>query len=241
MSGELDCSKPLDRAGQAQKLIGVIDALLTQWASLNLHSFDSAFFLRQWPELHALYEQAKVLALGLGFVAPRTVLVHEIPATRTRVPGNGQVAYFVTPPRFEEEVTFVAATWEEEVKGWRVAAEAALAQEQKRSAADRLKAAEASTKPGLLRVACAGGLSVLLILGFECLVYGMSSDCLRNHTNSYGLQAGVDALIVSLMLCLFLPRWLKVLWLPVVLALALLLISLLGGPSKANPADYHMP
>jgi len=84
-------------------------------------------------------------------------------------------------------------------------------------------------------------LSVLLIVGFEWLVYGMPFDWLRNHTNSYALQAGVDGLIVSLMVGLFRPRWRKFWWVNVLVALVVLVISLLGGPSKVNSATYHMP
>jgi len=235
MSGEVDCSKPLDRAGQAQKLIGVIDALLTQWASLNLHSFDSAFFLRQWPKLHALYEQATVLALGLGFVAPVTVRVHEIPATRTRVPGNGQVAYFVTSPRVEQEVTSVAATWEQEVKGWRVAAEMILAESAQGANATMENAAPAgSTKPGLLRAAWGGGLSMLPALAFESCVHWIPWAWMRDHPNTLPLQIGGSIFLFLGCFGLFVPKCRKWFWRGALFPLALVVLKLLGGRSAPS-------
>jgi hypothetical protein len=75
-------------------------------------------------------------------------------------------------------------------------------------------------------------LSVILIGVFELAVYLSPWQWLRNHQNSYGLQASINGMIVSFMLGLFRPRWRKVWWVIVLLALLVLVFSLLGGPGS---------
>jgi len=76
--------------------------------------------------------------------------------------------------------------------------------------------------------------SALLCVGFEMLVYRLPLDWLKNHTNSFGLQAGICSAILSFMLGLFRPRWRKVWWVTILVTLVVALITLLGGPNSAG-------
>jgi hypothetical protein len=78
------------------------------------------------------------------------------------------------------------------------------------------------------------GLSAALIIGFEWLVHGLPWAWLRDHPNSYGLQTGLDGMILSIMLGLLVPRWRKYWWLTVLMALAVVVIYLLGGPGHTT-------
>jgi hypothetical protein len=86
----------------------------------------------------------------------------------------------------------------------------------------------------LYAVIAALGVSAVLIIGFEMLVYGLPWNWLKNHTNSFGLQAAVSGAIISFMLGLFRPRWRKVWWLVILSALAVAVITLVGGPSSSG-------
>jgi chaperonin cofactor prefoldin len=93
----------------------------------------------------------------------------------------------------------------------------------------------------LYAVVAALGVSTVLIIGFEMLVYGLPWNWLKNHTNSFGLQAGVSGAIISFMLGLFRPRWRKVWWLVILIALAAVIITLVGGPSSLGTPTPKAP
>ncbi len=76
--------------------------------------------------------------------------------------------------------------------------------------------------------------SVLVIAGFEWLVYGLPWDWLKNHSNSYGLQTGFAGVIFSFFIGLFRPRWRNAWWVTALVALIVVTISLLGGPVNSK-------
>ena len=76
--------------------------------------------------------------------------------------------------------------------------------------------------------------SVLLIAGFEALVHNLPWMWLKNHPNSYSLQAGICGVILSFIIGLFLPRWRKVWWLTILIAMVVAVIALLGGPNSTG-------
>ena len=90
-------------------------------------------------------------------------------------------------------------------------------------------------------VATAIVLSLVLIIIFELAVYVLPWVWLRDHANSYGIQAGVDVAVLAFMLGLFRPRWRKVSWLVVALVVIGALITILGGPHSANTTVLPPP
>jgi hypothetical protein len=89
-------------------------------------------------------------------------------------------------------------------------------------------APEGSTKPGLLWVASAGGLSLLPPLAFELCVHLIPWAWMRDHTNTLPLQIGGSAILFLGCFALFVPQSPK--WLTSALfALGLVLLKLLGG------------
>ncbi|TET39227.1 MAG: hypothetical protein E3J72_00870 [Planctomycetota bacterium] len=91
----------------------------------------------------------------------------------------------------------------------------------------------AERKVGKYAISSAIGLSVILIIVFEIVLYKLPWTWLRDHSNSYALQAGVSFGVVSFMLGLFRPRWRKVCWLIFLFGIIVVIISLLGGPNSA--------
>jgi hypothetical protein len=93
---------------------------------------------------------------------------------------------------------------------------------------------EGSTKPGLLRVACAGGLSLVPPLAFELCVHLIPWPWMRDHPNTLPLQIGGSAFLFLGCLGLFVPQWRKWFWRGALFPLALVVLKLLGGRSAPS-------
>jgi hypothetical protein len=84
------------------------------------------------------------------------------------------------------------------------------------------------------------GVSAVLIAGFEYSVYKLPWYWLRNHPNSYGIQAVIDGIILLFMLRLCRPKWRKFCWYAIG-TLLICLPSLLGGPTSAGTSTQKTP
>ncbi|MDP1624442.1 MAG: hypothetical protein Q8L64_01605 [bacterium] len=72
---------------------------------------------------------------------------------------------------------------------------------------------------------------VLAISLFELLVYKLPWSWLKTHPNSYGLQGSFGILLLALGFALFISKWRKYIWIPIVLPIGLIVLQLLGGPN----------
>ena len=77
------------------------------------------------------------------------------------------------------------------------------------------------------RALVALGVSVLLIVGFEVLVYYLPWNWLKNHPHSLGIQIGSGFVILFSILWLFKPKLWKY-WLAILISFVILVVSLLG-------------
>jgi hypothetical protein len=84
-------------------------------------------------------------------------------------------------------------------------------------------------------------LSLVLITIFEVAVYELPWAWLRDHTNSYGIQAEADLAVIVLMLGLFMPSLRKILWFEVGLAVVVALTTILGGSHSADTTVLPTP
>ncbi len=75
-------------------------------------------------------------------------------------------------------------------------------------------------------------LSLLIILMFEIITYGLPWNWLMNHNNSYSIQAGADIIVLTFFLGLFRPDWREKSWWIVLVGMAFVVVSLLAGPIK---------
>lgn len=95
--------------------------------------------------------------------------------------------------------------------------------------------ATVSKKPGLLRVAWGGSLSVLPPLAFELCVHLIPWAWMRDHPNTLPLQIGGSILLFLACLGLLVPQWRKWCWGGgALLSLALMLLEQLGGKSAPS-------
>lgn len=101
-------------------------------------------------------------------------------------------------------------------------------------------ASRAQAKKGTA-AALATVLSLVLIGIFEFAVYGLPWVWLRDHANSYGIQAGVDVAVLAIMLGLFIPCLRKVWWLVIGVVVIGALITILGGPQSAHTTVLPPP
>lgn len=77
-------------------------------------------------------------------------------------------------------------------------------------------------------------ISFIVVLVFELFVYFLPITWLKNHPDSYGLQGGIILFIVFSILGFCKRQWRKFCWGVALLALLVLILSLLGGPTKSN-------
>ena len=91
---------------------------------------------------------------------------------------------------------------------------------------------KAESKAHRYAVAAASAISLLLISGFEALVYLLPWTWLRTHTNSYGLQGAIGIFFMLATFGAFRPRWRKFCWgISGAFAVVLVILAILGGPS----------
>jgi hypothetical protein len=80
-------------------------------------------------------------------------------------------------------------------------------------------------------------ISTAVIVGFEVFVYLLPWNWLKNHPNSFSLQACIGGVILSFILGLRVPGWRKVCWSSTTfLGIVLVGVSLLGGPKSSMPS-----
>lgn len=87
----------------------------------------------------------------------------------------------------------------------------------------------------------ATGFAAALVVGFEMVTYLLPWKGLKDHPNSYGLQATVCIAIVSLMIGLFRPDKRKFWWVMVLLGSVFVAVALLGGPDIAGSPTPATP
>lgn len=71
----------------------------------------------------------------------------------------------------------------------------------------------------------------LILIGiFEIAIYSLQWVWLINHKESYGLQGCIDILMMTISFLVFVPKYRKYKWFPVLLSIFLIILQLAGGP-----------
>lgn len=93
------------------------------------------------------------------------------------------------------------------------------------------KRAQAEERLSLtLAIVKAVSFGIFAISLFELLFYKLPWSWLITHPNSYGLQGSFGILLLAFGFALFVPKWRKHIWIPIVLPIVLIVLQLLGGP-----------